>query len=255
MYRSNLFYTEGKKSTADIFEQPNEQSPYFQLMHNPLVEKLFSVVPAFICVLDMRTQRYIYASPNMMHLFGYDHEDLTGSGTPALPELCIEEDRMRLAQAESDFMDAVSACPPALRSNLKSVIGYRIKRSDDSVIGVQQHKTIMETDIAGNPLLVMIMLSEAASGRKNPDFCASIIQCKPGEGWINLAVNRTNKLLSNREREILQLLAKGKSSKIIASEISISVNTVNNHRKNMLLKTGANNIAELVNYGLSQGII
>lgn len=51
---------------------------------------------------------------------------------------------------------------------------------------------------------------------------------------------------TTRETEILLYIADGTSSKQIAGELSISIQTVKNHRKNMLKKTKAKNCAELV---------
>ena len=52
--------------------------------------------------------------------------------------------------------------------------------------------------------------------------------------------------LTHREKEILQLLAHGMSTKQIAGHLAISEYTVSNHRKNMLHKSGARSSAELV---------
>ena len=53
-------------------------------------------------------------------------------------------------------------------------------------------------------------------------------------------------LLTRREKEILTCITEGLSSKQIAGKLSISENTVSNHRKNMLAKTGAKSSAELI---------
>ena len=53
-----------------------------------------------------------------------------------------------------------------------------------------------------------------------------------------------NDLLSDREKEILQLINKGKMSKDIAQTLSISINTVNRHRQNILEKLQVNNSIE-----------
>ncbi len=52
--------------------------------------------------------------------------------------------------------------------------------------------------------------------------------------------------LTTREREILSLVARGFSSKQIADQLHISGNTVANHRKNMLAKTGTSSSAQLI---------
>ena len=53
-------------------------------------------------------------------------------------------------------------------------------------------------------------------------------------------------LLTAREKEVLELVAKGYSSKQIAEELFISKHTVESHRKNLLQKLQANNVADLI---------
>lgn len=56
--------------------------------------------------------------------------------------------------------------------------------------------------------------------------------------------------LSEREREVLQLVAKGYSSKEIADKLNISIHTVNTHRKNITHKTGIKSVAGLAVYAM-----
>ncbi len=53
-------------------------------------------------------------------------------------------------------------------------------------------------------------------------------------------------MITPKEKEILQLIADGLSSKEIARRLNISFYTVQTHRKNMLAKVGAKNTAELI---------
>jgi len=62
-------------------------------------------------------------------------------------------------------------------------------------------------------------------------------------------------LLTSREREILQLLAEGKSNKDVATKLDISVYTAETHRKRILQKLSLHNSAELVLYAVRKGII
>ncbi len=61
--------------------------------------------------------------------------------------------------------------------------------------------------------------------------------------------------LTNREKEIIVLLEKNLSSKEIAETLFISVRTVETHRKNILKKTGANNLLSLVKWAKDHKII
>ncbi len=61
--------------------------------------------------------------------------------------------------------------------------------------------------------------------------------------------------LTPREREILQLLAEGKSNKEVANLLSISVNTAEAHRANIMLKLDMHSLADLVVYAIRNKII
>jgi len=60
---------------------------------------------------------------------------------------------------------------------------------------------------------------------------------------------------SQREREVLELLSEGKSSREIAEELFITERTVESHRKNMIVKGQVKNTVELIAYASSIGLI
>jgi DNA-binding NarL/FixJ family response regulator len=62
-------------------------------------------------------------------------------------------------------------------------------------------------------------------------------------------------LLSAREREVLQLLAEGKSTKEIAEKLSLSAKTVETHRAHIMDKVDLHTIAELTRYAIKEGLI
>lgn len=61
--------------------------------------------------------------------------------------------------------------------------------------------------------------------------------------------------LTPRQREILQLLAEGKSNKEVATALGISVKTAETHRANIMLKLNFHSITELVRYAVRNKII
>ncbi|HAD80930.1 MAG: DNA-binding response regulator [Candidatus Edwardsbacteria bacterium RIFOXYD12_FULL_50_11] len=61
-------------------------------------------------------------------------------------------------------------------------------------------------------------------------------------------------LLSAREREVLQLLAEGKSTRQTADKLSISVKTVETHRQQLMQKLNLRGIAELTKYAVREGL-
>jgi DNA-binding NarL/FixJ family response regulator len=61
-------------------------------------------------------------------------------------------------------------------------------------------------------------------------------------------------VLTAREREVLQLIAEGNSTKEIAARLSVSVKTVETHRRQIMEKLGIFSIAELTKYAIREGL-
>lgn len=88
-----------------------------------------------------------------------------------------------------------------------------------------------------------------------------------GEMYLTQSISRTvvqaflmkdtlpERPLSDRERQVLQLVAEGKTTKEIASLLGISVNTAESHRTNLMEKLDIHDTAGLVRYALRNGVI
>jgi DNA-binding NarL/FixJ family response regulator len=61
-------------------------------------------------------------------------------------------------------------------------------------------------------------------------------------------------LLTTREREVVQLLAEGKTSKEVASGLGLSVRTVEAHRRQIMNKLGMTSVAQLTKYAIREGL-
>jgi DNA-binding NarL/FixJ family response regulator len=72
----------------------------------------------------------------------------------------------------------------------------------------------------------------------------------------NIPANETTAFsaLTAREREVLQLLAEGKTTKQIAVYLSISVKTIETHRQQVMEKLNMHSIAELTKYAIREGL-
>jgi two-component system response regulator NreC len=99
------------------------------------------------------------------------------------------------------------------------------------------------------------------------DLVSAVRAVAQGEGYISPAVSNavlddyrkhvTNPidLLSSREREVLQMLAEGKTNKEIAAVLNLSVYTVDAHRGHIMEKLNVHSINELVRFAVRNGLI
>lgn len=62
-------------------------------------------------------------------------------------------------------------------------------------------------------------------------------------------------LLTDREKEVLQLLAEGRTNKEVAALLEVGVSTIETHRSNLMQKLNLHNTAEIVLYAVRKGII
>jgi two-component system, NarL family, response regulator NreC len=99
-------------------------------------------------------------------------------------------------------------------------------------------------------------IRSVASGK--PFFSPSIAQALLEE-YVGLMRQRglqdSYDLLTEREREVLQLLAEGKSNKEVASVLNVSPYTIETHRTNLMQKLNLHNTAEIVLYAVRKAII
>lgn len=66
--------------------------------------------------------------------------------------------------------------------------------------------------------------------------------------------NSAYSILTNREREVLQLIAEGMPTKKIAKELHLSVKTIEWHRSQLMKKVHLTSVAELVKYAINEGL-
>ncbi len=102
----------------------------------------------------------------------------------------------------------------------------------EAVEAVSEHKAFFTSNVAATVLDGYLKSDKRKAGAK-PD----------------------NHALTPREREIIQLLAEGKSNKEVATTLGISVHTAETHRTNIMRKLEVHSVSELVRYAIRQNIV
>lgn len=78
-------------------------------------------------------------------------------------------------------------------------------------------------------------------------------------GFLNrdnpLESDENENILTSREREVIQLLAEGKTSKEVAVTLNLSVKTAETHRTNLMRKLDLHSVADLTRYAVRNGIV
>ena len=96
-------------------------------------------------------------------------------------------------------------------------------------------------------------IEEVAAGRF---YLCSKVSKYIVQGFLGKSSSRKRDVtgLTPKEKEVLQLIAEGYSSKQIAKSFNLSLNTIHVHRNNIMKKLGIHKQAELVRYAIKEGI-
>ena len=102
--------------------------------------------------------------------------------------------------------------------------------------------------------LVKAIESVAKGGRYlSPDITGLVVSAGIQGSLLSRGPART--ALSGREREVLQLVAEGLTSSVIAERIHIATRTVEQHRRRIMEKLDLHTVAELTKYAIREGIV
>ena len=98
---------------------------------------------------------------------------------------------------------------------------------------------------------LLMAVSKILSGKK---YISASVAEKLAESHMNAGPRTAHEQLSDREMQVLQHIASGKTVSEIADELSLSVNTISTYRARLLEKLALSNNAELTRYAIDHGI-
>lgn len=115
-------------------------------------------------------------------------------------------------------------------------------------------KAYVLKDSSGEDLLDAIRAVQQGQSFFSPSVAKVMLEAY-SRGLDGVAVEDKYELLTDREREIYQMLAEGKTNKIIAEQLNLKMHTVETHRLRIMNKMDVHNMAELVLSAVRRGVV
>jgi DNA-binding CsgD family transcriptional regulator len=154
------------------------------------------------------------------------------------PDHLVEKHLMELK-----FFHLMKGLPLAERCDYQVNSYIRMRNSEEDYIPVQHRMFYLHSNNNGSINLALCLYNFGFNPLASDKYQGTIINTRSGKPIVS-DNQQLNNILSFREKELLQLVKDGKSSKEIASLLSISINTVNRHRQNILEKLHVKNSFE-----------
>lgn len=210
--------------------------------HLPFIHQLDQYNHSAVSVFDLYKKEHIYLSPNYYHFF--DLSEAESSNNSSHDARVHPEDYPLLLQMAIDGFRNLMTVPVERKKKLRVINEYRIKQKGKYVRVVEQ-LNVLELDTKDNIWLTLNVMNHSADTTSGAPFRSVWQDVETGELTKWEAVPT---VLSAREKQVLRLIYEGYASKQIADKLFISVNTVNNHRQNMIQKLGVSNTVEAIHY-------
>ena len=190
-----------------------------------------------------------------------------------------QEDFQVLGEANDgrEAINLVESCKPDVAVHDITMPNLNGIEAARQIIAKQPNVAVVILSMHSDEGYVLRALKAGARGyllKESPeaDFIQAVRSVSEGKAYFSPAVSRmlvedyirqlqdkdiedSYDLLTPRERELLQLIAEGKSNKDIANMLNLSLYTVETHRSNILEKLNLHSVPELILYAVRKGVI
>ena len=193
---------------------------------------------------------YIYGGEvgNVMGFLKSEKEfkEESSSDEDIIYSLIHPEDLVDKRLLEYEFFKHVNEIPVDAKINFKATCRLRMKDASGNYRIIDNSTRLLRLSPAGKIWLILCTYDFSSYPIYETGISPAIINLKSGEIISLNFKNRRNKILSDREKEILKLIKDGLPSKMIADRLNISLHTVNRHRQNIIAKLSVGNSIEAV---------
>jgi DNA-binding CsgD family transcriptional regulator len=208
---------------------------------------------AFV-VLNFKTAQFETAGGDTLGLLGLTSQKiLSSNASDVFNFLPIEQRKFYLESLkwQKETLENVSNGLKAVKSILNYAITFDTPSGENKRLLI--FKEHLEEDANQNPIRILIFFKDIKHLIKNNNFWCRMSFTSATESLISCYHSKLGiiegDIISKREKDILELIDEGLATKEIAEKLFISPVTVNNHRANMLMRTGAKDTNALVQIG------
>ncbi len=221
----------------------------------PFLRLIDSLQTSIVVAFDFYKRDYFYCSEKFNSIFGFCKNSLPKVDHKWVRSRFHPEDYI-INTGSMMALKIFYQQPVENRKNLRLIHEFRMKNDDNKWIRLMVQNDIMELDRKGNMWLDLKLWD--FSPVQDLEAPGRFLLRNKLSGKILLALEgcKLNGLdISSREKEILSMIAGGMQSKEIAEKLFISVNTVNNHRRNLIKKLNVSNSSGAIMQAMKLGII
>jgi len=252
-------YRKLKTYYDDLPRDPDLEHYISQFSFGEVIDKIYAVGPYCWFLSDMRQAKFLKTGGAVEQITGYRADEFIGRSFINAARFTNVLHLTGIVQAAEYFWGYFYAQPIATRTHVKSSYTYEfIRKNGTSFHALQQSSTIF-LDKQGNGVYQFDLITDITHLDPVIQLKFFILDTTDEANMKNIPVhpgvtkNPVPLPITPAERKVLELIAQGKSIKMIADMLKISENTVKHHRTSMFRKCEVSNMAQLTAKAIGQG--
>jgi DNA-binding CsgD family transcriptional regulator len=219
---------------------------------------------SLLYIVDYARLKYSAVSTYCDHYLGYPTDYLKDAGPAFYVSLWHKDDfRIYNEQIMPEVLRYLKEYNCSDASDILVTLNYRVRNKKGNYIKIRQRSVFLQMAPNCIPLAAIGTITDISSFMPDANMFFSMEKlAKPGIPGENTEIIKTvyypderDGLLTKREIEVLKWICEGFSSQQIAGRLNNSIHTINNHRKNILRKTNAKNVIEVITYAIRNQIL
>lgn len=223
------------------------------------IPKILDIGSYAVLVINYKSMEYEFVSGSMSNLAGQPASTLLRGGFDYLySDVVHPDDQHGFIYVYKTAMKHLMKIAPSKQLETRFAFDFRLLKPTGETVRVLQNSRVLQASATGKPILEVAMLTDITFWKQTTNMALSITEPnKKNKLWVYKhqkgMVNAVS--ISKTELKVLRLFAQGLTNTEVSKELSVSLHTVNTHRKNLIRKTGFNKINELVNYSISANVL
>ncbi len=210
--------------------------------------------------LDFTTRKYLDVNDVMVSLSGYPREKVVNGGLDFALKLWHPDDfRVYNEKILPVNLKFLKNTPKAELMDYQFTCNYRVKKRNGNYMRLEQLSFFNDFSSDGMPLLTFGFLRDITHRTHNDVIVHTIEKVQSDGNQLMFRAfhdpERPDSVLTPRQTEVMNLIVIGFDNRAIADELGISINTVERHRKDILLRTGMKHIIQAAIYAKDMGLI
>jgi DNA-binding CsgD family transcriptional regulator len=212
-------------------------------------------VPFGTCLMDYTGEGLSYISDHCDEILSYSKDEYEEGGNDFYNQTFFPGDKVIFdEQVFRDIREFWNLIPPEEISSYRFSFTHRYFRKDGTTSQMLEQNNYLEPNSQGIPVLNLLTFADIGDFKTDTSLVLTISRLISGKGYVKVYsksyAQTGTTFLSRRESEILRLCLEGLTGEMIAVKLFLSIQTVKNHKRNMMEKTSTHNITGLINLSI-----